>query len=213
MLRAQRQRLFFTLPEIKTTDFHLWDLTVFRYAGIFLKIVERVRNDQELPRGVMSLIMRGLNRVLTGMLVQNQDELVLAASGSHSQSKASPLLDALISVPRQGGEEVSLVPGTWRGISLSVRVSRGDDPGPIQIALTPARFEFLGRVAEGTLPSSFSVECHEDILAFKAKLLTATERRRKVQGDEPANANKLVLRFIEVASDGRAAQRRITVRT
>jgi len=51
------------------------------------------------------MIMRGLNRVFTGMLVQNQDELVLATSGSHSQSKTSPLLDELISVPRQGGEE------------------------------------------------------------------------------------------------------------
>jgi hypothetical protein len=35
------------------------------------------------------------------MLVQNQDQLVLATSGSHSQSKTSPLLDELISVPRE----------------------------------------------------------------------------------------------------------------
>jgi hypothetical protein len=212
MLRAQRQRLFFTLPESEAAEFGLWDLTVFRYGGPYLQIVERVRNGREPPHGTMSLIMRGLNRVFTGMLVQNQDELVLATSGSHSQSKASPLLDELISVPRQRGEGVSLVASGTGGVALSVRLSRDDDPGAVELPLTAARFEFLGRVAEGALPSSFSVECYEDILAFKAKLLTATERRRKIQGDEPSSDQKLVLRFIEVGSDGRAAPRRITVR-
>jgi hypothetical protein len=78
----------------------------------------------------MPLIMRGLNRVFTGMLVQNQDELVLATSGSHSQSQTSPLLDEMLSVPRQQGEEVSLAPSVRGRVSLRVRVSRGDDPCP-----------------------------------------------------------------------------------
>jgi hypothetical protein len=37
------------------------------------------------------------------------------------------------------------------------------------------RFEFLCRVAEGALPGSFSNECLEDMLAFKAKLLRKAE--------------------------------------
>lgn len=212
LLRAQRQRLFFTLPQSKAAELGLWDLTVFRYGGEYLQIVERLRKGLEPPHGTMSLIVRGLNRVFTGMLVQNQDELVLATSGSHSQSKASPLLDELVSVPRQRGEEVSLVRSSTGGVSLSVRLSRDDDPGLVELPLTAARFEFLGRVAEGALPSSFSVECYEDLLAFKAKLLTATERRRAIQGDGPSSGEKLVLRFIEVGNDGRAVPRRITVR-
>lgn len=212
MLRSQRQRLFFTLPQARESDYDLWDLTVFRYGGLYLEVLENVGAGKPLPRRVMPMLMRGLNRVFTGMLIQNQDELVLATSGSHSQSKTSPLLDELISVPRQGGEEVSIVPTVKGGAALAVRLSRGDDPGVIRLALTPTRFEFLGRVAEGALPSSFSLECHEDLLAFKAKLLSATERRRVLDEDELSSDGELVLRFIDLGADGRAAPRRVTVR-
>lgn len=212
MLRAQRQRLFFVLPEVREEEFGLWELTVFRHGGFYLEVAKKLQAGGAAPRKVMQLIMRGLNRVFTGMLVQNQDELVLATSGSHSQSKTSPLLDELISVPRQGGEEVALMPTARGGIALTVRLSKGDDPGLIRLDLTPTRFEFLGRVAEGALPSSFSLECHEDLLAFKARLLSATERRRIVNDDERAPAGQLVLRFIELGSDGRASPRRVTVR-
>lgn len=212
MLRTQRQRLFFTLPESDVTGYELWDLTVFRYAGLYLDVANRLAKNLPLPRTVMPLIMRGLNRIFTGMLVQNHDELVLATSGSHSQSKTSPLLDELISVPRQGGEEATLVADGRGGFGISVRVSRGDDPGPIHLPLSATRFEFLGRVSEGALPSSFSLECHEDLLAFKARLLSATERRRVVDGDESPSGGELVLRFIELSADGRASPRRVTVR-
>ncbi len=212
MLRGQRQRLFFTLPQARETEYELWDLTVFRYGGLYLEVAECVNSRRPLPRRVMPMLMRGLNRVFTGMLIQNQDELVLATSGSHSQSKTSALLDELISVPRQGGEEVAIERTPRGGVGLAVRLSRGDDPGLIRLPLTPTRFEFLGRVAEGALPSSFSLECHEDLLAFKARLLSATERRRVLDEDEPASDGELVLRFIELGTDGRASPRRVTVR-
>lgn len=212
MLRGQRQRLFFTLPQARESEYDLWDLTVFRYGGLYLEVLDCVNSSKALPRSVMSMLMRGLNRVFTGMLIQNQDDLVLATSGSHSQSKTSPLLDELISVPRQSGEEVSIVPVPKGGVALAVRLSRGDDPGVIRLPLTPTRFEFLGRVAEGALPSSFSLECHEDLLAFKARLLSATERRRILNEDELGSDGELVLRFIDLGTDGRASPRRVTVR-
>lgn len=212
MLRTQRQRLFFTLPPERETELGLWDLTVFRYGGLFLEVASSLSERRPLPKGVMPMLTRGLNRVFTGMLVQNQDELVLATSGSHSQAKTSPLLDELISVPRMSGEEVKLESTVTGGIALIVRLSRDNEPAPVSLALTPTRFEFLGRVAEGALPSSFSLECHEDLLAFKARLLSATERRREIFGDQPAEAGELVLRFIELGADGRATPRRVTVR-
>ena len=122
----------FVLPEQRESEFDLWDLTVFRYGGLYLDVATRLQNRTALPRRVMPMIMRGLNRVFTGMLVQNQDELVLATSGSHSQSKTSPLLDELISVPRlREARKRLLAPSARGGIALSVRLSRGDDPGPV----------------------------------------------------------------------------------
>src|SRR3546814_659677 len=146
------------------------------------------------------------------MLVQNQDELVLATSGSYSQSKRSPLLDELISVPRAAGEEVSLVTDDFGGFGVSVRLVRGNDIPLVTLSLSPTRFEFLGRVADGALPSSFSLECHEDLLAFKARLLRETENRRRLDGDDQASEGELVLRFIELGNDGRATPRRVMVR-
>lgn len=210
-LRSQRQRLFFTLPDELAIDYDLWDLTVFRYAGLYLEVAEKLAAKQPVPRQAITMIVRGLNRIFTGMLVQNQDELVLATSGSYSQSKRSPLLDELISVPRQGGEEVAVVSDGTGGFAVSVRLVRGSDVPLVTLALSPTRFEFLGRVAEGALPSSFSLECHEDLLAFKARLLRETENRRKLDGDEIVDG-ELMLRFIDLGNDGRAVARRVIVR-
>lgn len=212
-LKAQRQRLFFTMPDDLAADYALWDLTVFRYAGLYLKVAGKLSSRQGLPRGALAMVVRGLNRVFTGMLVQNQDELVLATSGSYSQSKRSPLLDELISVPRQAGEEVNLVAAADGGFDIAVKLTRGDTIPSVHLALSPTRFEFLGRVAEGALPSSFSLECHEDLLAFKARLLRETENRRKLDGDDQATEGQIVLRFIELSADGRATPRRVMVRT
>ena len=212
-LKAQRQRLFFTMPEELAAEYALWDLTVFRYAGLYLEVADKLAARQPLPRGALAMVVRGLNRVFTGMLVQNQDELVLATSGSYSQSKRSPLLDELISVPRQGGEEVNLVAGVDGGFEVAVKLTRGDSIPPVTLTLSPTRFEFLGRVAEGALPSSFSLECHEDLLAFKARLLRETENRRRLDGDDQATEGQIVLRFIELSPEGRATPRRVMVRT
>lgn len=212
MLRGQRQRLFFTLPERHEEAFELWDLTVFRFAGLFLRIFMEVHLNKPLDRRAMPLLLRGLNRLFTGMLVQNEDQLVLATSGSLSQSKRSPLLDEIISVPKRQGEEVSLLSLENKKIGIRVRFGRNDDPKPETLELTPVRFEFLGRVAEGALPSSFSLECQEDLLAFKARLLAATERRRLLDDDDRGGGGEIVLSFIKVGSEGMAEARRVTVR-
>lgn len=212
LLRSQRQRLFFTMPKALQAQYMFWDLTVFRFAGLYLDVAKKLAAGQQLPRTALSLVVRGLNRIFTGMLVQNQDELVLATSGSYSQSKRSPLLDELISVPRAAGEEVSLVADDFGGFGVSVRLVRGNDIPLVTLSLSPTRFEFLGRVADGALPSSFSLECHEDLLAFKARLLRETENRRHLDGDDQASEGELVLRFIELGNDGRATPRRVMVR-
>lgn len=213
VLRAQRQRLFFTMPDAKATDYDLWDLTVFRYAGLYLEVAEKTAAKQAVPRPALNMVVRGLNRIFTGMLIQNHDELVIATSGSYSQSKRSPLLDTTISVPRSGGEEVSIVADKSNGsFGVIVKLVRGDEIPPVLLPLSPTRFEFLGRVAEGALPSSFSLECHEDLLAFKARLLRQTENRRRFNGDDEVVEGELVLSFIELGDDGRAKPRRVIVR-
>lgn len=93
-------------------------------------------------------------------------------------------------------------------------------PGPgnsVAFDLTPIRHEFLSRVAEGALPASFSNECHEDLLAFKAKLLRKAEIVRKagfVGDDDEAGEESaaLTLNFIDIEPGGRGFSRPVTVR-
>ncbi len=93
-------------------------------------------------------------------------------------------------------------------------------PGPgnsVAFDLTPIRYEFLARVAEGALPASFSNECLEDLLAFKAKLLRKAEVVRKAgfAGDDDevgVDTSALTLNFIDIEPGGRGFARPVTVR-
>ena len=82
--------------------------------------------------------------------------------------------------------------------------------------LSPVRFEFLCRVSEGALPGSFSNECLEDMLAFKAKLLRKAEllRASSLAEDEEPNVDDgaLTLNFIEMEQNGHGFSRPVTVR-
>jgi hypothetical protein len=73
------------------------------------------------------------------------------------------------------------------------------------------RYEFLTRVADGALPSSFSLECYEDVLSYKSQVLAAYESRRKLDGEE-SRAGELTLRFIDLMDDGRVRAHAVEVR-
>ena len=99
---------------------------------------------------------------------------------------------------------------------LDVALDKGGENSVI-FGLTPVRFEFLCRVAEGALPGSFSNECLEDMLAFKAKLLRKgeliREQRNSNDDDEPGSGDgAITLNFIEIEQSGHGFSRPVTVR-
>jgi hypothetical protein len=76
----------------------------------------------------------------------------------------------------------------------SLVVSLSDNQSA-RLPLNLRRYEYLSRIAEGTLPNSFSRECYEDILAFKTKLLRQLAIRRKCEIVEP-DSDRIVLSLI-----------------
>jgi hypothetical protein len=76
----------------------------------------------------------------------------------------------------------------------------------VSLSLNLVRYEFLMRVAGGALPSSFSRECHEDILAFKSKILAALNQLR-----DPAPAHDLSFRLLTLNDAGEPADEVIEV--
>ncbi len=210
-LHSQRQRLFFTLPDNSTADLKLWNLTVFHYGGEYLNDVYRaLQQGKKLPKQIIARLVRGLNRIFTGLLVNNQDDLILATSGSYSQAKISRVYEEFISVVKKRGESVSVEFDKSRGKpSLVVHLSHGTEP--VRINLTLTRYEYLSRVAEGALPSSFSQECYEDILAFKTQVLKQLAIRKRLDSENEDLEEFTSVRLLEVNNEGIASSRSLEI--
>jgi len=209
MLVSQRRGLFFKIPKQAETELALWELTVFKFAGEYLESVLGVLNKgAPVKRPILSRLVKGLNRVFTGMLINSDRELYLATSGNYSQAKVSRILLERVSVDPSKGEKVTLRYDECNGrVVLSVFFAPGLF---VDLNLTLIRYEFLSRIAlEGALPASFSKECYEDLLAFKSQLIAACAKRQAGEQATPGLAiglNLLTLtdqgmpdpRFVEI---------------
>lgn len=210
MLIAQRRAFFFKIPDAEAEEMRLWELTVFRYAGEYLdRVVSILKAGRRVERPILSRLVRGLNRIFTGVLVSDDRDLLLATSLALSQGRVSRLLEERVSVEPRLGERVEIVLSVGDGMpALEVALSR-EIHRVLPLHLT--RYEFLSRVAEGALPSSFSKECYEDLLAFKSQLLAALAERRAMNGEEPER-NALAFRLLELEEAGRVTVRDLELR-
>jgi hypothetical protein len=203
MLRSQRQRLFFTIASDAEEEMKLWSLTVFQYAGEYLKIIEQLRQDKKIISKItLAPLIRGLNRIFTGLLVHEADQLILATSGSYSQARVCHILEEYIPITKKQGKQVFLQEED-NGYPLLVVSLAKDEHMKVSLKLQLTRFEFLYRVAEGALPSSFSQECYEDILSFKTNLLRQLDYRRRIDGDDDVeDEDELELNMIYLDAEG-----------
>ncbi len=183
LLVSQRRGLFFKIPEDQEVELSLWELTVFKYAGEYLaKILKVLRSGGRPERQILARLVKGLNRVFIGLLVNTDRELLLATSLSFSTAKVSQVLEDRIPVAPRLHERVELILSGEK----PVLVVQFAPETRAELPLNLTRFEFLSRVAEGALPGSFSRECYEDMLAFKCKLLARLTDRRRLEGADDA---------------------------
>lgn len=216
MLEIQRRRLFFTLPNGEA-NYPFWSMTVFRFAGDYLAIIESLKVKKLVSDVIKGRIVIGLNRVMTGLLLENSDRIFVASSGGFTQSRVSVLCDRDVQSRRQGGVGMSIKLNEETGRPL-LEVSFAPGQGnSVSFDLTPIRHEFLSRISEGALPASFSNECLEDLLAFKAKLLRKAQIVRKagIENDDEEFGEEdstLTLNFIDIEPGGCGFVRPMTVR-
>jgi hypothetical protein len=184
LLVSQRRGLFFKIPPEWVDELSLWELTVFKYAGEYLeKVLGPLTQSAKVERLYLARLVKGLNRIFVGMLVSSDRDLLLATSISFSSSKVSQILEDRVPVEKRRGEGVELVLVNGKptlNVQLSPMISAS-------MPLNLTRYEFLSRVAEGALPGSFSRECYEDMLAFKSRLLTCLNKRRREDGITKSN--------------------------
>jgi hypothetical protein len=182
LLIGQRRGMFFKIEKTQEDELNLWELTVFKFAGEYLDSVAGVlKHGGVVKRPILSRVIKGLNRVFTGMLINSDRELFLATSGNNSQAKVSRILVERVSVDPNKGEKVTLQYDASNGSVLLCVFFTPD----LQVSfdLTLIRYEFLSRIAmEGALPASFSKECYEDLLALKSQLIATHTKRQERDG-------------------------------
>jgi hypothetical protein len=209
MLVSQRRGLFFKIPKQSESELNLWELTVFKFAGEYLDSVAEILKQRAIvKRPILSQLIKGLNRVFTGMLINSDREIYLATSGNYSQAKVSRILVERISVEPSKGEKVMLQYDESNGrVLLSVYFAPDVS---VDFNLTLIRYEFLSRIAlEGALPASFSKECYEDLLAFKSQLIAAYMKR---QSRESATAGSTIsLNLLALTERGMPEQKSVEV--
>ncbi|GAA4417000.1 hypothetical protein GCM10011450_10570 [Advenella faeciporci] len=214
LLEAQRRRLYFTLPE-EEPGYARWAMTAFRFAGDYLNLIQSTQTKSAISETTRGRITKGLNRILTGLLLENVDRIFIASSGGFTQSRVSVLCEHETPSRRQGGVGMAIKFDEETG-RPQLEVSLLPWPGHVvPFDLTPIRYEFLARVAEGALPASFSNECLEDLLAFKAKLLRKAESVRKTRFDDDEVGGQdttLALSFIDIDASGRGSSHPVIVK-
>jgi len=209
MLVSQRRGLFFKIPKQSESELNLWELTVFKFAGEYLdSVTEVLRQGAIVKRPILSQLVKGLNRVFTGMLINSDREIYLATSGNYSQAKVSRILIERISVEPSKGEKVILQYDESNGrVLLSVYFAPDVS---VDFNLTLIRYEFLSRIAlEGALPASFSKECYEDLLAFKSQLIAAYMKRQS--RESAPTGSTISLNLLALTERGMPEQKSVEV--
>lgn len=170
-LVAERRRLFFRLTE-DDERFDPWKLTVFQSTSTYRRdVLAPLRGKRDVDAGTMASLVQGLNRVWTGMLAGPLPRLYLTTGLDFTAARVSDIhLYDIPLRPSIHGDGVSMHYDRERFAPV-LRIHLGRKHGA-DLVLTLTRFEFLMRVAQGALPSSFSKECYEDIVSFKIRVLS-----------------------------------------
>ena len=162
-LAHERRRILLHATSDQVKEHRLWSTTVFHYAGDFVDhFLDPIRKGTPPDLWHIRRLAAGLNRVWTGLLLdENTHEIYLASGLDLSTSAVSDLLLKEITIADDPpGFSVEADVGFPKAIIRCNGKTFSFD-------LTLMRFEFLMRVAAGAMPSSFSRESYEDFLSLK----------------------------------------------
>ena len=210
-LEAQRRRLFFLMDEPDGGGpLSPWRLTIFHHAGDYLAFTDSLSaaraTDASFAETVMKCLVKGINRTLTGMMVEETERVWLARSIGRAEG-ASGRFTTLPPVERRGFSSQRLSASIDRTtgrprIQVVLRSIGQPDLVSASLELRPLLFEYLMRVADGSLPSSFSRQCQQEVRHFA---LTASSFIQERFSPEDGDAQQI--RILSVMSNGGIAGR------
>lgn len=148
-----------------------------------------------------SRLVTGLNRSYTGVMCDDADRVWFTAPAANTQSRIGNVLDACLPLgPKKG--ELAWFDFEPRGrrnrprMVVKARESLKAEPRTlVDSALPPHLFEYLMRVADGSLPGSFSRQCYEELRSFRLRVTAALAREDALDPE--------ALEIVELGGDGR----------
>jgi hypothetical protein len=174
-LEVQRRRLFFLMDEPSSGGpLSPWHLTIYHHAGEYLAFAEALSGSPSknpaLVESITGKLVKGINRTLTGMMVEDTQRVWLARSIARSDG-ASGRFTSFDPIARRAASPQRLIaaldPATGRPrLQVVLRSPGRSDLASAPLELRPLLFEYLMRVADGSLPSSFSRQCQQEIRHF-----------------------------------------------
>lgn len=153
------------------------DLIAYAHAETFYSdIVMPLKENKKVSKNIIKELALGLNRVFLGELLSKDgsDRLYVATSLTGTMSKLSSEILSSIAFNEKHinqGIHLKLLRGfdeEYCKVNLEIEYT-GKAIAKLELDLH--MFEFLERIADGILPTSFSVEYYERVLTFKSQIV------------------------------------------
>jgi hypothetical protein len=168
-MSAQRRRLFFLLGD--EDEISPWKLTIFQHAGRYLDFTVALETgDKTVEERTVRNLIKGINRTLTGMMTEDGERLWLARSIGRLEGAVGRITLSEQPVYRGAGTARILIERhatTGRPqMRVAIHMRTIKESCENAFDLRPLQFEYLMRVADGSLPSSFSRQCQQELRHF-----------------------------------------------
>lgn len=153
------------------------DMIAYKHAEKFYTdVVVPLKSKRTVSKHVIKELALGLNRIFLGELLSKDgsDRLYIATSLTGTISKLSSEIISRIEFNQKHlnqGIHLSLINGfddEYCTVNLEIEFA-GVRMAKLELDLH--MFEFLERIADGILPTSFSVEYYERVLTFKSQIV------------------------------------------
>lgn len=183
-LSDQRRRLFFVLPDDEGSNLNPWWLTIFTGGGEYLQFTDALANGAPSDR-IKRRLLTGLNRVYSGLMTDDDDRLWLTGPAGYTQSRQGRVLDTAAAIKLGDSPQERLaVDFDACGKNGRPRLTLRCNGAVIDsMDITPILFEYLVRIQAGSLPSSFSRQCFEELRQFRLRSVASLAKHKLITAD------------------------------
>lgn len=186
---SQRRRLFFTLPDDAASDqLDPWQLTVRRNGHKYLELQATLNNRGDIAP-VLRDIAKGLNRIFTGTMTEESGAIWFAMPPGNVNVRAGRVMEHPEIKILRGQAGMPLITIDAGGVNQRPRlilIEKKAETPLASIDLKPVLFEYIIRVANGSLPASFSRQCFEELKHFRLKAVAALTH---LNGEDPDDSD------------------------